>query len=74
MNKVKYNHKTIKQHEGKYIRLTYKGGPGKHGLCGIIASSDRDGIIFNVNKSMRKEIKNIRVLYENIIDIKIPRK
>ena len=72
---MKYNHKSIKQYEEKkYIRIEYTVQTETHKMCGKIASSDRDGIIYNVNNSMRKELKNIRILYEDIIDIKIPRK
>jgi hypothetical protein len=71
---VLYNHKSIKEHEGKYIELCFKSKTGIHKSNGIIVSSDRDGIIFNINNSMRKELKSIRILYENIILVDKPKK
>jgi hypothetical protein len=75
--KIMYNNRKIKPYKGKLIELTYlsKNKINKNIITGEITASDRDGILFNVNKSSKKEgIRNLHLDYESIIKIGKPEK
>jgi len=70
-----YNNRNIKQYKGKLVALTYlsKDKVNKNTITGEITASDRDGILFNVNKSKREEgLKSLHLSYVGIINIGKP--
>lgn len=72
-----YNSRNIKPHKGKLIALTYlsKDNVNQNTVTGEITANDRDGILFNVNKSSRREgVKSLHLDYERIINISNPEK
>lgn len=72
-----YNSRNIKQYKGKLIALTYvsKDKKNKNTITGEITANDRDGILFNVNKSNREEgLNSLHLSYKRIISIVKPEK
>lgn len=72
---MKYNSRTIKQHKGRLIELTYKN---KHGFednsVGEIIAHTVTRIIFHVNKATGDDRIELTMKYENIVDINPPEK
>lgn len=72
-----YNNRNIKQYKGKLIALTYvsKDNKNKNTITGEITANDRDGILFNVNKSKREEgLRSLHLSYVRIVSIGKPEK
>lgn len=77
IEKKTYNSRNIKDHKGKLVALTFiqRDKKNRATITGEITAHDRDGILFNVNKSPKSEqVRNLHIDYERIIDIGKPEK
>ena len=71
-----YNNRTIKPFKGQLISLSFiSKHKHKHTITGEITASDRDGILFNINKLKKSEsLHSLHISYEKIISIQKPEK